>query len=145
MEYDHFFTRTGKAYAKFVNEKVLSIKGQISANTTAESASTHLRVVTTVDNLNYKEVGFKITFNGRTVKVGSSTVYTKILSEVGGVAFPYEPTIFCEQSGYFMTYTITDIPNAAFDSDFVITPYWITLDGSECSGVTNTLRVTMGF
>ena len=136
---------SGHAYAKFVSEKVLSVKAQISVGTTAQSSKTDLRLVTTVDGLNYREVGFRITLNGKTTIVRSNTVYSQIVSGQGGVTFPYAPSIFHEQSSYFMTFTITNIPNAAFDTDFVITPYWITLDGLECKGVTNTLRVSMGY
>ena len=137
--------QTGYAYTKFVPKGVLSVKAQISANTTAQSASTSMRFLTTVDTLYYREVGFYITMGGETQKIRSSTVYSMIVANDGGVAFPYSPTIFHDQSNYFMTFTLTQIPQAQFDSDITITPYWVTLDGTECKGVTNTLRVSMGF
>ena len=104
-----------------------------------------MRILTTVDNLYYREVGFYVTIGEQTQKIPSRTVFTRIVANSDGVAFPHAPTIFHDQSGYFMTFTITNIQKENFDTDFIITPYWITLDGTECKGVSNTLRVSMGY
>ena len=145
-EYDEAHTAAdGEAYAKLVPAAVLSVKAQITAGTTAESASADMRLVSTVDDLNYKEVGFKITIGGQTVKVDTRTVYSSIVANAGGIAVDYAPTEFHAVSQYFITFTITDIPNSAFGTEIVVTPYWITLDGTEFDGVTNTLKVSDGF
>ncbi|MBQ9974415.1 MAG: DUF4886 domain-containing protein [Oscillospiraceae bacterium] len=140
-----YTAETGYAYTKFVPKEILSVKAQITAGTTAQSTSTAMRILTTVDNLYYREVGFYVTIGEQTQKIPSRTVFTRIVANSDGVAFPHAPTIFHDQSGYFMTFTITNIQKENFDTDFIITPYWITLDGTECKGVSNTLRVSMGY
>ena len=132
---------TGEAYAKYVDEDVLKVMYQITAGTTIESADADLRLVSTVDDLNYREVGFKLTVNGKTVKVSSSTVYSAIAANDGGVVFTEDPSIFCEDSEYFITYTITDIKKANFGTDILVVPFWITMDGTEYDGVANTVSV----
>lgn len=84
---------------------------------------------------------FKLTVNGKTVKVSSSTVYSAIAANDGGVVFTEDPSIFCEDSEYFITYTITDIKKANFGTDILVVPFWITMDGTEYDGVANTVSV----
>ena len=136
---------SGKAYAKFVAKEVLSVKAQITAGTTAESTSTDMRFITTVDCADYQEIGFKITIGEKTVTVTSKTVYKQIVAKDGGIAVSIAPTAFHETSKYFMTYTLTGIPQSIFDTDIVVVPYWVTKDGTEVDGVSNTLRVSMGY
>lgn len=131
-------------YAKFVDANILTVKGQLSAGTTSESESTNLRFVTTVDTLDYQKVGFTITINGKTVNKESGTVYKTIEAGENGVAFGYEPTIFSQYSNYFMTFTITNIKNTAFDTPITVKPYWVTLDGTTVYGTERTLKVSDG-
>ena len=39
---------------------------------------------------------------------------------------------------------MTDIPKASFDTDFEVTPYWITLDGTQVYGAVSTKTVQAG-
>jgi len=136
----------GNAHAKFVHKDVFRVKGQVSAGTTAQSKSADIRFVTTVDCLNYKKVGFKITFGGKTVTQETSTVYSSIVSNTAGVAVDYTPSgAFHKDSKYFVTMVLKDVPNKHFNDTFTVTPYWITQDGSVVEGVTNELRISMGF
>ena len=48
------------AYAKFVDANLMNVKAQITAGTTADSSSTSIRFVTSVNDLMYQKVGFKI-------------------------------------------------------------------------------------
>ena len=59
----------------------------------------------------------------------------------GGVAFGYQPTVFDECSQYFITVTMKNIPNHAFATGIRITPFWVTLDGTEVEGVSRFIRV----
>ena len=56
---------TGKWYAKFVDEDVLSVKAQVIAGTEATDKKTDIRFVSTVDSLEYQEVGFEVVIEGR--------------------------------------------------------------------------------
>lgn len=136
-----YLLSTGSAYAKFVNRAVLSVKYQISTDTTADSPSTDLRLVTTVDDLNYQRVGFAITIGGVTKNVSSSLVFEAIVAETGGVPYTKLPTVFDTQSNYFMTFTITDIPSSAFGQTITVVPYWVTLDGTTVNGASKSFTI----
>ncbi|MBQ9973799.1 MAG: hypothetical protein IJP02_02445 [Oscillospiraceae bacterium] len=133
---------SGEAYAKFVDENVLRVKFQLSAGANAGSESVALRLVSTVDDLQYSKVGFKITVNGKTVEVSSTTVYSAITASEGGVAYDYDPTEFSAESAYFITFTITDIPSTAFGSAIAVVPYWVTLDGTVFEGIANSITIS---
>ena len=122
------------------------MKAQITAGTTAESEQASLRIVSTVDSLNYQEAGFYIQIEGKEKvnKIPCNTVFTRIVAAENGVAFDYQPSIFSSDSTYFMTYTINNIPNANFGTNISVTPYWITLDGTEVKGATSVKNVNMG-
>ena len=137
---------TGSAHAKFVSKDVFKVKAQVTAGTTAQSEHADIRFVTTVDSLKYKKVGFKITFGGETVTQETSTVYSSIVSSTDGVEVNYTPSDeFHADSKYFVTMVLKDIPDEHFDDTFTVTPYWVTQDGTVVDGVTNELRVSMGY
>jgi hypothetical protein len=133
---------SGSAYVKFVSKNVLSVKYQFTAGTTAASESTDLRLVTTVDDLNYREIGFTIFFGDRQAKVSTRTVFSSIVANDGGIAFTETPKVFDAQSNYFMTYTITGVPASEFGTDVKVVPYWITLDGTVQEGLELNFRIS---
>ena len=135
---------TTNVYAKFVTQDVLSVKGQLKAGTTAESLNTDYRFSTTVDSLNYQNIGFNITVNGNTKSPSSTTVYKKITARSGNEIIAHDPTVFSAVSQYFHTYTITGIPQSAFATEIQIAAYWTTLDGTVVTGPARTLTVNMG-
>lgn len=135
-------TQTTNVYAKWVTKDVLSVKAQVLAGTTAASESTDLRFLTTVDSLDYQNIGFRITINGKTSTPASTSVYKTITARSDGAVVAKEPNkVFSEVSEYFHTYTITKIPSSAFGTGITVTPYWTTLDGTVANGVARTLTV----
>ena len=128
---------TGKAYAKFIDEKILTVKAQISSNTTADSEKTSIRFITSLDSLKYQNVGFKIEFNGQTVDQKLTKVYTTI--NAGGTKV--KPSVFSEESQYMGAFALNGIPNNAFDKEFTVTPYYTTLDGTIVEGETKTFTI----
>ena len=122
------------AVAKFVDENVLTVKAQLTSGTTAESETTSIRFVSTVDTLDYDSIGFKMTFNGKTSVSSSTKVYTSLTGSNGTTAYEYAPTVFSSASVYFFAYTIKNVPNSYFDETFEVTPYWTTLDGTTVYG-----------
>ncbi|MGM9684114.1 MAG: hypothetical protein ACI3XQ_11015 [Eubacteriales bacterium] len=124
-------------FPKFVGKDVLGLRAQITSGTTAESASTSLRLITTVDGLDYEKVGFRITYNGSSIYRTSGTVYTSILS----LGDTYLPTEFSEESAFFATFTLTDIPNSVFGETISVTPVWVTADGTEVAGETADITI----
>lgn len=136
------FTGTNaKAYAKYVDKAVLTVKAQIK-NDAATAESTSMRFVTTVDSLNYKSVGFVINNVDKTLKtvysnlyvVGDSSVMTKTPADVSNTSV----------SAYFAAFTVNNIPKDKYSAEFNVTPYWITLDGTRVSADTVVKTVSQG-
>ena len=131
-----------KYYAKFVPSEILNVKCQVSAETDWDSASSDLRLVSSVDSLEYEEVGFEISYNGgKAFKISTDTVYRKIEAGKGGVSYGYSPNIFDLDSEYFITATLKNINNANFYKGFYIKAYWVTLDGTTVYGTSRYARV----
>lgn len=134
-------TASGAAYAKFVPEKVLTVKYQVKGN--ADSTA-NLRFVTTVDSRKLKEVGFKITFNNQTIPRTGTTVYKEVISIEGGEVCYNDPTEFSSESEWFYTYSLTNIPAGAHDMPFTVVACWETLDGTMVEGGTREIKVSEG-
>lgn len=146
---------TEKAYAKYVDEKVLGVKAQVSANLTDNSAENDdegsIRFVTTVDSLNYKKVGFVLRIGDVEVTVGSNKVY-KVLYAVSDSLTKWEEyhpdTEFSAQSKYFKTFTLTgfkkDGAKFNYDTEVTVTPYWVTQDGTTVYGDSEVKSIRMG-
>ncbi len=134
---------SGEAYAKFTDEKVLSVRVQCDAGLTADKEQTNLRFITTVDGKNYRSVGFRITLNnGKEITLQTSTVYGSLTAKNGQSVLTYQPTAFSASSKYFMTFVISSIPTEFFVSEFKVTPFWITPDGSTVDGASKTFNIT---
>lgn len=141
---------SGKAWAKFVPADVLSVKTQVSASTTAQTsenpdAVSSIRVVSTVDTLNYSKVGFVIEIGKSKYTYETTTVYSRIKAQDVNLKYEYIPSQFNAMSQYFITATITDIPTAAFGVGIRVTPYWLTMDGTMVYGVGRYARVEDGY
>jgi len=133
--------RKGEYWAKFVPAEVLSVQCQASAGTIESSESSKLRIISTVDNLVYKQVGFDLVYKEKTIQYKTNTVYKKIEAAVNGVDYGYSPNVFDVQSTRFITATITNIKKADFDEGILIKPYWVTMDGTKVYGVSRYARV----
>ena len=133
---------SGWAYAKFVDETVLSVKGQLTVATDLRSESTDLRIITSVDSLEYRNVGFRIQVGeGKISDRTSKIVYSTIVGYKDGEGTLYKPTVFSSVSKYFSSYRITDIPDEYFRTDLHITPIWTTVDGTVVTGVSRTFTI----
>lgn len=137
----------GKAYAKFVDADVLTVKAQITEGTTQGSDKADIRFVTTVDSLQYRNVGFQITIEGREPKlVEARSIYERLYA-VGNnskVDDLVPSAKFSTESKYFCTYTYRKVPNSHFNTKFTVTPYWTTHDGTRVCGATVDKTVNMG-
>lgn len=144
---------SGKYYAKYVPEEVLSVKCQVKKNTTASTGTSAMRLLTTVDCLDYYRVGFIVEIDclekdseGNWISWSKTTesreVYQKITATKDGVALSAAPSVFqFTSSKYFATVTVDNIPNEAFKNGIRVTPYWKTRDGAVVKGVARTVRV----
>ena len=151
----------GSTYvAKFVPEGVMGIKAQVSEAllSNPEATTSSVRFVTAVDSVLYKEVGFYITRENpeggdpiNLVKEGtiSKYVYEKlygvdVTSANPGEPLEYTPKDIHALASYFKTYTITNVPEEAYNKDLTVTPYWITYDGETVKGTTGIKSVNFG-
>ncbi len=142
------------AWAKFVPNYVLNIKAQVSSNVLSGDISTEnpaaIRLVTSVDSLQYDTVGFVITRSDKedyrketSAKTVSKTLY--YVGQQGGASMPITPQeIFGECATYFRAFTFTNMPETAVDTEIIVTPYWITLDGTRVEGTQGVKTLNKG-
>lgn len=127
-------------------EDVMNVKCQVTAGTTAETTNAvNMRIVASVENLNYNEVGFKIYYNGSTtpVTVRTTTVFERIVASAeSGVDYNYNPKVIDVDSEYFVTATLVNIARKNFDNTFYIKPYGIREDGETVYGTSRYVRVS---
>ena len=131
-------------YKKFVPADIMNVKAQVTQGTKNNTPKTDMRLVTTVDGLNYKEVGFDIYYDGasKPINLKTTKVYKKISAAKGGNEFAYSPNAFDLDSEYFTTVNLLNIANRNFDKTFFIKPYWKTLDGTKVYGISRIARVS---
>ena len=131
-------TTTGYAYAKFVDEDVLSVQAQLDGKTKAASDTekTRMRFVTTVDCLDYDKVGFVVSTPNKTATFKSSTVYETL--NATGLEVPYTPDDISSDSEYFATIILGNLSATTADLEkvFTVTPFWVTADGTTVTGIT---------
>ena len=145
--YSNVTADTTLAYAKFVPENVLSVKVQLKEDATSESASTNMRLVSSVDSANYAKVGFEVYYNGseKPVIAESSKVFERIVASAeSGVDYNYSAKVVDVESEYFVTATLVNIKKGNFGKSFRIEPYWITMDGTVVHGVGRYVTVNNG-
>ncbi len=136
-------------YAKFVPESVLSVKAQnetkLLDTVLSDDATGQIRFVTSVDSLNYKEVGLHI--EGQ---IGNTTlnkdysikkVYTYLYA-TGTTDKEAEPktaaTVFGTSASEYFAAQAFRIRFDQFSDNFTVTPYWVTPDGVRVNGVKRT-------
>lgn len=156
--------------AKFVPARLTGVFCQNKADVSQEGVnSTKLRMVSSVDSLNYSEVGFNIYGrekkadgsyadwlmygHGAVREAKSTAVYAglQVYKIEGGVPVkdgdPKTPVdLWGDDAANFMffTYSITNIPKASYGTIIAIKPYWVTLDGTYVEGIGEFDRVQDG-
>ena len=127
---------TGYAYAKFIDEKALTVKFQTANDDSA------VRFVSTIDNcLDYQSAGFKFTgkYGNATITEKTKTVnsvYETIKAD-GNTLTPSE-AFENDDSAYFFTYTVRGMTDASTASTWSVTPFFVTPDGTTVEGTQGT-------
>jgi len=136
-------------HAKFVHPDVLNVKLQITAGATPESDSVNMRMVTSVDSLDYAQVGFDVYYNEDigaaepTKNVPIYKVFERIVaSSESGVDYNYSPKVVDTDSEYFTTATLVGIAKANYEKPFLIKPYWVTYQGVKIYGTSRYVTMT---
>lgn len=152
-----------KLYAKFVPAYVMSVKCQNFAGTKSNSTKTDMRIVSSVDSLNYDHYGFDLYMMTKksdgtyTVKVmgvdgTQNTTHTyrrySVYDSMDAASprITYQPSdLFGDAAKYFTVWRIGDIPLKAFDRIIGVKPYWVTLDGVKVYGLSRYAHVEDAF
>ncbi len=142
------------AYAKFVPANLLSVKAQNASTTSRTDANdkTAVRMVSSVDSREYENVGFEIIDmeSGKTLtNAPIQKVYEKL--QVGKENATTEYTskqIFGEvpnaKEQNFIVLKVNNIPEAKWNSDIYVRPYWTTYDGVKVNGLGKYVYVNDG-
>ncbi len=120
---------TGYAYAKFIDDDVLTTKFQIATDDTA------VRFISSVDSMDFEEVGFIFTGTYGNAEITEKTKTTeKLYTKITAAGESIEPDVFSPDSHYFFTYTIRGMEDATTNSTWHVTPFYKTLDGTVVTG-----------
>ena len=134
---------TGEAYAKFVDEKVLTVKRQMKLKDDNTDQTNGIRFLTAIDTLRFSKVVFHVEVpeQGKAYDMEETVAYSSIL--VDGISEPQlAKNVFgTEEAQYFVAHSLTGIPLGASGSMFRITPYWYTLDGKKVAGTPSAFTV----
>ena len=127
-----YTSTTGYAYAKFIDENVLSTKFQASNDGTA------VRMLSSLDSKDYSQIGFNFTgtYDGDELDNWTKTA-TKIYKKINADGTEVEPTIFSSESKYFFTYTVRGLTEGK-SLTLSVTPFFVTLDGTTVTGKSGT-------
>jgi uncharacterized repeat protein (TIGR02543 family) len=130
------------SYAKFIPKEILNVKAQVSNGTMSNgihAGKYAIRFVSSVESLDYKNVGFKVTYEeGGQVKTKTSTsqtVYERIKSTEDATAYGFSTGVIDANSKYFITgkLPISDTA-AAKATTYTVQAYVETKDGTISYG-----------
>lgn len=122
---------------------MLNLHFQLPEETTIETAQTDLRIVGTVDSLNYKDAGFYISIDGgEEHRFSTKTVYEAIDATAGGVPVTYSPEGLYKDAKFFTTYTLFGIPKADYNTTITVRGFVVTFDDEEIGGVSKTRTIS---
>lgn len=138
--------------AKFVPAYVLSVKTQIALDTyqaNGTTEDTYIRLISSVDCLDYNEVGFGIWYNKtneETEGTALSKVYSSIKNNDANGGEPITPAnTFGAVSTHFSVLRVSGIAPQHCDKVIYVRPYWITADGTKVEGLSSYVRVMDGY
>ena len=131
---------TGYAYAKFIDEDVLTVMAQTKKEDGNDVA---IRFVSTIDEgVDYQEIGFKFTGTyGESIISEKTKSCQYVYSKITAAGEDILPTSYSDDSAYFFTYVVK---NLAKSSTWKVTPYFVTPDGTTVLGTENSFETTYG-
>lgn len=159
--YNPLTTVSGGAYAKFVPAQVLSVKAQNGVvnegGTLPEKASDinetnpiWVRLMTSLDSLNYDRIGFDIYLNNTSRPMDkkdddyileTSKVFESVY--VGNESEPTDATdIFGGVSEYVCVWELENIKHESNATKIIyVRPYWHTMDGTKVLGLAKYVHI----
>ena len=134
----------GQIHAKFVPAYVLSVKAQNHSetdDTTANNDKTNIRIISSVDNLNYRQVGFELYLGDQLVgSQETKNVYSElVVTRKEGLTTTNKgykaTTLFGKAASKFISLNVLDIDESLWEADLYVKPYWITFDNVKVYGL----------
>ena len=129
---------TGPAIAKFVDEKVMSVKAQASLNNNS------VRFISTIDfSLDYEKVGFSIEVDDQGYKWSINKTLNRVYSSIRSSGRSINPGQISgsEESGYITFCKLSGIPEME-GVKVTVTAFWVTHDGTTVWGAPRDLYIT---
>lgn len=158
--YNPLTTVSGDAFAKFVPAQVLSIKAQNGVNEGYElpekaedinpNNPIYVRLMTSLDSLNYQDIGFNIYLNHTTrPKDNQDNDYILETSKVFSSVYVGEDAeltdvtdIFGGVSEYACVWELQDINHPSNATKIIyVRPYWHTMDGTKVLGLAKYVHI----
>lgn len=147
-------TESAKVYAKFVPAHLLSVKAQNFSTTkrTEGDDKATTRMVSSIDCRAYLNVGFQIIdieANRTITDEPINTVYEKLQVKEGSTTKDYTPqeifgTVANAKEQNFIVKSLRNIPEAKWNSDIYVRPFWTTYDGLRIYGLGKYVYVNDG-
>lgn len=147
-----------EVYAKYVPANVLSVKCQNQAETSQSTPTTNIKLISSVDSLNYRTIGFelyRISIDGqyyKTTTIGSVETkwtydYLFIYGQnVADGAQQYAPSdVFGGAAKYFTTWQLSNIAQENYSKIIGVRPFWVTMDGVKVYGLSRYMHVEDGY
>lgn len=139
----------GTVYAKFVPAYVLSVKAQNESGVTEKDGKTAaIRILSSVDSKQYKNVGIKLLLNNKNDKSPepSKQVYSGLEVTVGDqTELRTAKQIFGEASAFVSGWRIYNISDKNDSKIIYVRPYWTTMDGTKVEGLAKYVHVEDGY
>lgn len=117
---------------KVLNKKMIDVKYQLAEGDFENTAD--IRFVTSIDDLNYNSVSFKISLDDTVYTLTSHKAYTALSGEEKTPA-----QAFVADSQYFVAYTITNLPTDLYEEITVQAVLELT-DGTTVEGTVCTVE-----
>ena len=117
---------------KVLNKKMIDVKYQLAEGDFENTAD--IRFVTSIDDLNYNSVSFKVSLDGTVYTLTSHKAYTALSGEEKTPA-----QAFVADSQYFVAYTITNLPTDLYEEITVQAVLELT-DGTTVEGTVCTVE-----
>lgn len=136
------YTEDAVYYAKYVDEDIFSLKLQVEK---ASDGTYNLRLISSVDTLNYRNVGFNVYFDDQDViEYRQTTVFERIKAVHTENEYIYSPKVVSESSEYMFTGTVKKISAEKVNTEFYVIPCVTTFDGVISYGPSRMFTVNDG-
>lgn len=109
------------------------VKWQVSED------GTDLRLISYADSLDYSSITFNVTIGGITKNLECTAVYESINAD--GLVLTSAGEVFGNYSQYFVTWTLTDIPDALRGQEISVSVTWTPLEGEATTSETRVITV----